>query len=516
MNVSKDKETLQNYLSDESNSFWANLDEVSAVYYPESEDEVRKLMGEFNKEKYLCTISGAGTGITGSRVPVHGGAIISMERMLKVSSIGDYKKIDLSTLLGECSICINEEKQEAVIPPGISISVLAEILPKDYFYPPDPTEKSALIGATLATNASGGRSFYYGDTRQWIKGINLILANGDMVEINRGEIFADSQDMFNFKSQSGQKYSFKRPLYDMPEIKNAAGLYTKKGMDLIDLFIGSEGILGIITKIKIKLSLMKGNFIGDISFFSCEKDALEYADRLRAAKEKGVLSIEYFDENSLKFIREKYPEVKSSYKACVFTEIFEDEEAMMLLSEILDDANVQDDWFADSENEIQKQKDFRHTLPEGINSYLKQRQSYKLGTDFVIGVNQFSEMMQIYKEIGEAYKNRFPRDGFHYALFGHIGDCHLHFNFITHTKEEMEAAKELYVQLAKRAINLGGTISGEHGVGKKMIKSNENDIPYLQLMYGEFGISEIARIKKIFDPNKILNIGNMIPREKNI
>lgn len=516
MNISKNKEILQNYLSDESNSFWANLDEVSAVYYPESQDEVRQLIGELNKEKCLGTISGAGTSITGARVPMHGGVIISMERMLKVSSIMDYKKMEFSTLLGECSICINEGKQEAIIPPGISISVLAEILPKDYFYPPDPTEKSALIGATLATNASGGRSFYYGDTRQWIKGINLVLANGDMLEINRGEIFADSYDMFNFKSQGGQEYSFKRPLYDMPKIKNAAGLYTKKGMDLIDLFIGSEGILGVITKIKIKLFPKKGNFMGDISFFDCGKDALEYVDRLRAAKEKGVLSIEYFDENSLKFIREKYPEVKSNYKACVFTEIFEDEEAMRLLGEILDDSNVQDDWFADSENEIQKQKDFRHILPEGINSYLKQHQSYKLGTDFVVNIDQFPEMMRLYKETGEAYKSKFPRDGFHYVLFGHIGDCHLHFNFITHTKEEIDAAKEFYVQLAKRAINLGGTISGEHGVGKKMIKSNGNAIPYLQLMYGEFGINEIARIKKIFDSNKILNVGNMIPREKNM
>jgi len=515
MKVLNNPETIQNYLSDESHYFQANLKEVKAIYYPEFEEEVKKLIEEFNKKRCLCTISGAGTSITGTRVPMYGGVVISTEKVLKVLPLEKFKEINFSTLLGEVTIYLDQENLEAYLPAGISLSVLSEVLPPNLFYPPDPTEKSALIGATVATNASGGRSFYYGSTRKWVEGINLVLANGDFLRLNRGEVLAFN-DLFNFKSQSGESYSFKIPSYHLPKTKNAAGLYTKKNMDLIDLFIGSEGILGVITQVKVKLSSKKRDFIGDISFFNLEEEALSYVDKLRAVKDKGILSIEYFDRNSLNFIKEKFQEIKSSYQAGVFTEIYQDDEIMTLLSEILESSNVQDDWLADNEHEISKQKSFRHALPEGINSYLKQHQSYKLGTDFVVEVREFPEMMKFYQEIGERFKSRFPRDGFHYVLFGHIGDCHLHFNFITHTSQELEVAKELYLEMALKANYLGGTISGEHGVGKKMVRKNDHDIPYLQLMYGQEGIREIARIKKVFDSHWILNVGNMIPREVNL
>jgi D-lactate dehydrogenase (cytochrome) len=98
----------------------------------------------------------------------------------------------------------------------------------------------------------------------------------------------------------------------------------------------------------------------------------------------------------------------------------------------------------------------------------------------------------------------------HHVLFGHIGDCHLHFNFITASEAERIHAKELYSELAKVAISMGGTISGEHGVGKKTLAIDGRTMPYLELMYGKAGLEEIARVKSAFDPKGLLNAGNML------
>ena len=124
----------------------------------------------------------------------------------------------------------------------------------------------------------------------------------------------------------------------------------------------------------------------------------------------------------------------------------------------------------------------------------------------------FTDILAAYHEAGESFARRFPREGKHYLMFGHIGNYHLHVNFITQSEEERQFAKELYSGLAARAVELGGTISGEHGVGKKTIAIQGQTLPYLELMYGKEGLLQIARVKKSIDPGLILNVGNMVPR----
>ena len=508
MDIKKDSDTISQYISDESNAFSADPEKILAIYYPETEKELGDILTSTSER---ITISGSGTGITGSRVPVHGGIVISTEKMLKILPKNNCKKLKKKGLAGEICIYLDEEKGLVHTAPGISLSELAATLPPGWVYPPDPTETSASLGGTVSTNASGARCFSFGPTRNWVQAMRIMLADGEVLDITRGEIFAEN-NILNFKSESGKCYSITIPSYNMPDIKNAAGLFSKPGMDLIDLFIGNEGILGIFTEITIKVHRMKGMPVSDLAFFASERDAMAYADELRPMRGKGILAIEYMDANSLEFLRDEHPELKSGLRAAVFSAIKGDNlDIMDNLSKIMVKHNAVEDWCAHTISNQRDLKEFRHSLPDGINAYLKQNNSYKLGTDFVVPVDKFSEMMENYRAAGEKFSSQFPREGIHYAIFGHIGDCHVHFNFITANEAERTTAKQIYLELARQAIKLGGTISGEHGIGKKSLPIDGKNIAYLELMYGEAGLKEIARLKRALDPELRLNLGNMVP-----
>jgi len=492
MLFTSDPQRIGNYLSDESAAFNAPPEKVTGVYFPETAEDIVEVIKKANEAKIPVTISGGGTGITGSRVPMSGGRVISMEKF--------RSPIDVDT-----------GKQYATLPPGISLSEVDSTLPSSLIYPPDPTEKSAFLGGTVATNATGARCFYYGPTRNWIGALRIVLANGDVLNVRRGECIAENRTL-KFESESGKKYSIQIPNYVVPDLKNAAGVYARKGMDLIDLFIGSEGIFGVFTEITARLENCV-DIISDIAFFRDMNDSLAYVKEARKLKSRGLLSLEFFDENSLSFMRDEHPEINDDMKAAVFVELKKDEEVLSSISELQEIHSACEDWCAMTSADARDLKELRHTLPDGINTYLKQHESYKLGTDFVVPAEGFGEMLKYYLAAGQTFKNEHQRGGIHYLLFGHIGDFHLHFNFITHNSEEQKTAKAIYLDLAQKAISLGGTISGEHGVGKKTLPSDGKEIPYLQFMYGEAGLREIARVKKAFDPNGILNVGNVVPME---
>jgi len=223
-----------------------------------------------------------------------------------------------------------------------------------------------------------------------------------------------------------------------------------------------------------------------------------------------VLSLEFFDQNSIGFM--DHPLTEGKDYTAAYVEVCGDMDALDPLLEALEAHNCVEDWFAETPDDQREQKEFRHLLPEGINSYLRRQGSQKLGTDLVVPAPHFTDILAAYHEAGESFAQRFPREGKHYLMFGHIGNYHLHVNFITQTEDERQFARELYSGLAARAVKMGGTISGEHGVGKKTIAIEGQTLPYLELMYGKQGLLQIARVKKALDPALILNVGNMVPR----
>jgi D-lactate dehydrogenase (cytochrome) len=487
MIVKTDKETIQSYLTDASNYKNNGCD---AVYIPENVEELSALIKKANQEKIPVTISGAGTGLVGGRVP-SGGIVISLEKFNQI-------------------ISLNEKEKSISVQAFVTLNEIQEYL-KDYklFYPPDPTEKNCSIGGTIATNASGARTLKYGSTRKWIKFLLIVLPDGEIMKLRRNEIKAQNFVM-SFSTQSGKNYSFKLPEVSIPPVKNAAGYFIEKGMDLIDLFIGSEGTLGVIVEAELKLLDQPEDLISLVIFFENFDDAYEFVDRLRRIKKEEKFSLlspralEFFDNRALKFLSHKFPNVQGKKFAIWYEqEVYQEnkDEIIDQLSNLILECNgdLENIWFAFNEKEINDIKEFRHAISALVNEYISRNNLKKVGTDIAVPSNYFKEF---YNFCCESCRLNL----IDYVGYGHIGNDHLHFNMLPKDKIQNELALDLYLEFCKKAVEFGGTISAEHGIGKLKRK-------YFELMYPEKVLKEMFEIKKTLDPNLILNRGNIFPEK---
>jgi D-lactate dehydrogenase (cytochrome) len=487
-------EEIQNYLTDASNMPGGYAEKL---YIPETADEIAQILHDANMQKIPVTISGARTGTVGGAVPF-GGYVISLERMNKI------KSIDRATMT-------------AVVEPGVVLGDFQKAVEAEgLFYPPDPTEWSCQIGGTVATNASGSRSFRYGATRGFVRRVNVVLASGDQVTIDRGH--AIDGDLIKLRTT---KISAKIPSYERPDVrKNVSGFYNQRPLDAIDLFIGSEGTLGVITEIELSLLKKPEGFFSGIVFFEDQKDLLGFVDEVRAASfnsrsrssesEPGASAIglsidatllEYFDANALKFISNRFPETPSGMVGAIFfeqeTTAENEDELFEKWSTLLEqhNADVDRSWFTTNEQDREKMREFRHALPVSVNEFIAKHKQRKVGTDMAVPDKTFPGFLKFYKETLDA-------SGIDYVIFGHIGDCHLHANLLPKNAEEAEKARHIYGRCVAQAVMLGGTVSAEHGIGKLKAK-------YLNVMMGERYLNEMAELKRAFDPNGILGRGNM-------
>ncbi|MFO7445352.1 MAG: FAD-binding oxidoreductase, partial [Ignavibacteriaceae bacterium] len=389
---------------------------------------------------------------------------------------------------------------------------LDEVKKYGLLYPPDPTEKDCFIGGTAATNASGEKTFKYGPTRDYIIALEVVLPDGEMLELKRGEVLA-VKNKLKLETCTGKIIKITLPEVNMPPVKNASGYFIKNNMDAIDLFIGSEGTLGVITKIGLRLLVQPEKVISCVIFFNTEQDALSYIKKSRNLSFNtrarnlpdsiDALALEFFDENALLFLRDAYPQIPSGAKAGVWFEQVvntsnEDvilEEWMKLISEF--NGNEDSAWFAFSEADKIKIQEFRHAISAKVNEYISKNNFRKLGTDVAVPDNEFEELYYFSKKL--VHDNNI-----HSVIYGHFGNSHMHLNMLPRTNEEFLTGQELYLQICRKAIELGGTISAEHGVGKLKTK-------YLLEMYGYDTITKMIKLKKTFDPNMIMGIGNMFP-----
>lgn len=477
MLIKEDKDLIQSYLEDNSNLPQGN---TIGVVFPENEYEIIDFFKEVNKKKIPVTISGGGTGTTGGRVP-YGGYLVSIERLNRIIDI---------------------KEDFVVLQPGVVYKDLEEELSKKkLLFPPNPTEKTSFIGGNIATNASGSRSFKYGVTRDYVKRLRIVLSSGKVLDIKRGDLKSDKNDMFNVNLDS-VKLSFRRPMYKMPKTKNAAGYYTKANMDLLDLFIGSEGTLGVITEIELKVIPDFKNLCAFFVFFDNNENAVRLINEVKDSSLSPV-AIEYFDKNSLELLLEQYTQLPDKVSASVYIEqdiIGNEDEMLGGWMKIFERYKLPDSriWFGQTKKDLGLYHEIRHALPERINEIVKKHRHIKLSSDIAVPCDRLDEMIQF-------YNGKFVQSGIRYFIFGHIGDAHVHTNLLPNTKEQVEQAKDIYIEIMKKAVELGGTISAEHGVGKIKHK-------YLEIMYGKKGLSEMARVKKVFDSNCILNLDNVFPK----
>jgi D-lactate dehydrogenase (cytochrome) len=487
MLIKKEKSEIENFLVDAAN-YKGNC---SAVYFPKDETELIEAVQTANLLKEKITIAGNGTGLTGARVP-EGGIVISMSKLDKI-------------------IEINSDEMIARVQPAVVLrNFQSEVTTKGLLYPPDPTEQDCFIGATIATNSSGAKSFKYGATRNYVLELRVVLSNGERIKLKRGENFANGYEL-NLITDSGNKVRVEIPNYQMPKTKHSAGYFTKENMDAIDLFIGSEGTLGIITEAKLKLLPMVKDLISGVLFFNEEADALSFVDdarslsiKHRAEKDETNINargIEFFDFYSLQFLKTDYPQINENHKAAIWfeQEITSETENSLYEKwmELIEkhNADVDNSWFAMDNSELEKFKTFRHAISSKVSEFIANKGFRKVGTDTAVPIEYFNKY---YSEM----KREVTESGLNYICYGHIGDCHLHLNMLPQNDVEFKSAKLLYTKFCKRAVEFGGTVSAEHGIGK--MKRN-----YLLEMYGEKKIIAMAKIKRALDSNSLLGIGNI-------
>ena len=498
MQVKTQMDDLQNYVTDASNMQGGHAEKL---FIPESAEEIAQILRQANESKMPVTISGARTGTVGGAIPF-GGYVISMERMNKI-------------------VAIDRESTTAVVQSGVILADLQKAVEAGgLFYPPDPTEWSCQIGGTVATNASGARSFKYGSTRDYVRRLRVVLATGDAVEIRRGDILAGVDDSIVVPVKGGGDIRGQIPTYRRPDVrKNVSGYFNERPLDAIDLFIGCEGTLGVITEADLSLLPKPESFFSGIVFFQKADDLLAFVNEVRdvsigshgdrnpVATAPGsdigldATLLEYFDDKALKFISEKFLETPHAMAGAIF---FEQETTSQNEDELLEawnellgkhGADLELSWFTTSERDREKMRAFRHALPVAVNERIVRHGQRKVGTDMAVPDANFPAFLRFYKDALDS-------SNLEYVIFGHIGDGHLHANILPKDRGEAERARHIYGRCIAQAIMLGGTVSAEHGIGKLKRK-------YLAAMMGERYLNEMAALKRAFDPNGILGRGNM-------
>lgn len=480
-----DQASIQGFLEDTSN---LKTGHTPGVFFPETTGDLSELLKGTPNDYRRFTIAGNGTGTTGGRIPL-GDYVISMQ---KLDRIGE-------------PVALSSDKAIITVQAGALLGdIQTKVEQSGWFYPPDPTEKLCFIGSTIANNSSGARSFKYGPTRKHISRILVVLPQGDLLDLRRGACMADEHGMFHLSLPIAGSLAFQRPQYTMPETsKHNAGYFSEEGMDLIDLFIGSEGTLGVIAEADLMLIPLPMAIISCLVYFRNIDDLFRFIRLLKDPQNPVTpRAIEFFDQHSLGFLASKYPEVPLDSCGAIFLEQEttpeSEEQDLDALFERMESCNAMTDesWMALDRDEQARLREFRHALPLIVNDWLSRQQESKISTDMAVPEEAFRELFHFYRKSCEQH-------GFVYIIFGHIGNSHVHLNILPRNRVEFLLGKSLYREFIAKVLSLGGTLSAEHGIGK--LKAE-----YLVEMYHDHGIQEMVRIKKCLDPFLVLNIGNLI------
>ncbi|MEG1774851.1 MAG: FAD-linked oxidase C-terminal domain-containing protein, partial [Oscillospiraceae bacterium] len=286
------------------------------------------------------------------------------------------------------------------------------------------------------------------------------------------------------------------------------------------LFIGSDGTLGVLSSIELSLIEQPPVIWSADCFFSEEEQALRFVELARETLED-LAALEYFDCFALDILREQkrsntafsqLPELLERHRYAIYIELHCDDEQratqqLFLAGEQMRQAggDEQDTWVARTAFDKDTLLFFRHAVPESVNMLIDQRKKTnpiitKLGTDMAVPDGCLREVMAM-------YRRDLAAQGLEYAIWGHIGNNHLHVNILPRDAADYQKGKALYGEWAAAVTQLGGAVSAEHGVGK-------SKVAYLEIMYGLSHIREMAALKRAFDPQGLLGTGNMFTLEK--
>jgi len=447
-NVVTDKERLEAYSHDETPvSQYARMPEV--VVFPKSAREIAEIVKLANRELIPVTPRGAGSGLSGGAIPEFGGIVISFEKMNRVIEI-DYDNMMM------------------VLEPGVVTNeVNAMVAEKGLFFAGYPMSlETCYLGGNIAENAGGGKAVKYGVTGRYIMGLEFVTPTGEIVNFG-GKLVKDVT-----------------------------------GYDIKQLLIGSEGTLGIVTKAIIKLLPVPTVKVNLLVLFEDVKSAIAMVPVIMTRGRVIPTSIEFMDklsvQTSCRYLNEKLPYEKAGAMLLIEVDGNKTEQVEAdaeVIGELCADGGAIEVYVADNRTTQERVWSVRRNIAEAFKVY-SPHQSLE---DIVVPIAAIPDLMPEIERISKKYNIQIP-------VYGHAGDGNLHATLVKNPDSSMEewyeiedkALKEIY----KVTRNLGGTISGEHGIGSKRRK-------YIEMFCGPAELELMRRIKKAFDPNNILNPGKI-------
>lgn len=450
--VSTGADINEDYAKDEMPIYGTHMPELAVQ--PRSTEEVAAVVKVCYENNIPVTPRGAGTGLVGGCVPVYGGVLIDLSRMNKI-------------------ISYDMENFVVHVEAGVLLNDLAEdCLTKGMMYPPDPGEKFACLGGNVATNAGGMRAVKYGATRDYVRAMTVVLPTGEITHLG------------------------------------ATVSKTSSGYSLMNLMIGSEGTLGIITELTLKIIPAPGFAASLIIPFEDLKTALSTVPKFKMA---------HMDPQAIEFMEREIVRVSERYIGkSVFPQVMDGQEvgAYLLVTldgknedevyemieeaaELVMEAGAMDVLVADTPDKIKDAWAARSSFLEAILEETKLLDE----CDVVVPVNKIADYLEFVNKTGEECQLEIKS-------FGHAGDGNLHIYQCSNdlTEEEFKARVDKFFDIIyKEATECGGLVSGEHGIGSGKVK-------YLVESVGETNMQIMEGIKRVFDPKMILNPGKVCYR----
>jgi D-lactate dehydrogenase (cytochrome) len=496
--VDTDEAILSSFLSDAAHVPGGF---AAGVAFPESEAEVASLIASATRVLPI----GAQSSLTGGATP-RGEIVLSTRALSTISSpAGDSVRVGA----------------------GVPLKALQRTLAAvGLYYPPVPTFDGAFVGGTIATNAAGAATFKHGSTRRWVNAATIVLASGDVLDVTRGETFASAEGWFEIESTTGALLRVPVPTYSMPAVaKLSAGYYAAREMDLIDLFIGAEGTLGVVIEATLKV-VARPRRMAALIRCTDDRQAIAVTGSLRREAQAAwrgqgpldVAAIEYMDARALRAVPDEAfsragitrPAAKSVMLLLQIEISGDDEQALGRLQSVLTSTGIEDDphlALPGDDRGAERLFNLRESVPSSVNAIVAAaKQAHpdveKTAGDMVVPFERLPESIDLYRSTLE-------RHGLDYAIWGHVSDGNLHPNVVPRSFDDVRRGREAILEIARAVVAMGGAPLAEHGVGRSALKQQ-----LLKELYGSEGIDQMRAVKRALDPEWKLAPGVLFPEPK--
>ena len=494
--LSPDPASVADLLHDESRMSAAA---VASVAVPQTLSELRHVLRWHAECGHTVCVSGARTGVTGGAVPHESSHLVST-----------------AALQGILDLDAGDDGTRVTVQAGTTLRDLHTALERvapGWTLPLDPTEASASLGGMVATNAAGARSYRFGSTRAWVEGLTVELASGCTLSLRRGADRADGDRATLVDGHDTRTVHLAR--IPKPRTKNAIGYAFEPSGDLLDLFIGSEGTLGVVSTVTLRLAHLAENRLTFLQCFGQPAAAFAFVDAVRRDGQLRTTALEFLDPRSHELARDTgKPEVARVLSlappdSCsIFAEFGYDDDAALGVAidrvqhHVAAAGGTEDAGLAGiDEQALRDIRIFRHAVPERINATIATRREahptlHKVATDMAV---EDQDLQWVY----DLYATRLTKAGLDHAIFGHAGNNHFHVNILPRDDYELRLAKGIYAEFATAIVARGGCVSAEHGIGR--IKKH-----FLGVQYGDDAMNAMRAAKRWLDPRWRLNPGILL------